>query len=216
MTFNYNGADTNFVDIFYDYASNREGYRNNVYKDIYGNLTVGIGHLVTASDNLQYGQNITDAQVEALFDADYAKLNIDSYVSEAAQNYNQGLAIAHFIWGHGEGQYMDSDLRQHLIDNDLDYDQMIAYLNSNWDVGKPSNQKVNDYDFGVYYSSNPWVPGRSLNYYLSRLQSFVGTSINNVHDYAKNNPTDAALILISTTIAMTGYIWYLIKRNKTK
>lgn len=57
-----------------------EGYRRDVYKDTRGILTVGIGHRVTASDNLNLGQMITDQQVQAFFAVDVNK------AFEAAKN----------------------------------------------------------------------------------------------------------------------------------
>jgi GH24 family phage-related lysozyme (muramidase) len=51
----------------------REGCRNDVYLDTLGKATVGIGHLVQAGDNLNVGDVITDAQVDAFFEQDGAK-----------------------------------------------------------------------------------------------------------------------------------------------
>lgn len=48
----------------------REGRKNAVYRDSLGFPTVGIGHKVTAADNLRVGQVITDAQIDAFFDQD--------------------------------------------------------------------------------------------------------------------------------------------------
>ena len=173
MTFNYQGTDTDFRNIFFLYLQGAEGYRKVVYPDIYGNPTVGLGHLVQPSDNLKIGDSVTDAQVLQFFYNDYDNLNIDTYVNEAAQNYNQGLAIGHFVWSHGDGQYKTSELRQHVINQDLDYDGMIAYLNSNWDLNKPQNQKVNDADFTIYYSQTPWVPSKDLSYYYNMLTNYI-------------------------------------------
>jgi lysozyme len=47
-----------------------EGYRNDVYLDSFGNLTVGIGHLVMPSDELKEGDTITDEKVKDLFEHD--------------------------------------------------------------------------------------------------------------------------------------------------
>lgn len=49
-----------------------EGRRNEVYRDSLGYPTVGIGHLVRPEDNLQVGQRITDAEVDAFFRRDAA------------------------------------------------------------------------------------------------------------------------------------------------
>lgn len=50
----------------------REGRRNDVYRDSLGKLTVGIGHLVVANDNLKFGDRISDDQVTSLFEKDSA------------------------------------------------------------------------------------------------------------------------------------------------
>jgi len=52
--------------------ANREGRRNDVYKDSLGKSTVGIGHLVVPSDHLKVGDRITDEQVTSLFEKDTA------------------------------------------------------------------------------------------------------------------------------------------------
>ena|SRR5580700_5305549 len=48
----------------------REGRKTQVYKDTRELLTVGIGHLVVPSDNLQLADVICDDRVNALFAAD--------------------------------------------------------------------------------------------------------------------------------------------------
>jgi GH24 family phage-related lysozyme (muramidase) len=49
-----------------------EGIRSKVYRDSLGNLTVGIGHLVTPEDNLVAGQAVAPDRIEQLFQADAA------------------------------------------------------------------------------------------------------------------------------------------------
>lgn len=60
--------------IAYENARNtlirREGYRNIVYKDTEGYLTVGIGHKVLSTDGLKLGDKISDEKVESLFKKD--------------------------------------------------------------------------------------------------------------------------------------------------
>lgn len=48
----------------------REGVRNQVYKDSLGNLTVGVGHLVTPEDNLKLGDMISEEQINAFLEKD--------------------------------------------------------------------------------------------------------------------------------------------------
>jgi lysozyme len=47
-----------------------EGYRAAVYRDTFGNLTVGIGHLVLPSDQLTYGETVLNERIMDLFEHD--------------------------------------------------------------------------------------------------------------------------------------------------
>ena len=51
-----------------------EGLRFDVYLDSQGNPTVGYGHLVVASDELQLGDTISPARAEAFFQMDIAEV----------------------------------------------------------------------------------------------------------------------------------------------
>lgn len=63
-----------------------EGKRLTVYKDPLGNLTVGIGHLVTPDDRLQLGEKISEERCAELFQAD---LNTAiSCASSIVKNFN--------------------------------------------------------------------------------------------------------------------------------
>ena len=209
MTFNYQGTDTDFKNILFLYFKEKEGYENKVYKDIYGFPTVGLGHLIKSGDNISVGDTISDERVIQLFHSDYDSLNIEKWVAETnPDNYNQALAVAHFIWGHGDGQYKNSQLRQHLIKKDLDYNGMIAYLNANWDVKKPKNQKVNREDFAVYYSANPWVPSKNLSYYLSILQTYTATHPVEVYGVV------GTLLAVSTGLISYGlFAWFKARKK---
>ena len=57
-------------DQFIDHLKQREGVVNCVYLDSLGNPTVGVGHLVLPQDNLQVGDCISDAQVDAFLQVD--------------------------------------------------------------------------------------------------------------------------------------------------
>src|ERR1035437_9392710 len=97
MTINFNGMDTDFKEVFYPYCKIREGYRNHVYPDDTGKLTVGIGHLLPQDGSVSEGDYYTDQQIQDLFNADYDRLNIEQYISENTDySYNMMLAIAHF------------------------------------------------------------------------------------------------------------------------
>ncbi len=53
--------------------TNREGIHNPAGNDSKGILTVGIGHKVVPGDHIVYGQTVTQAQIDAWFNADIAK-----------------------------------------------------------------------------------------------------------------------------------------------
>lgn len=73
-----------------EYLIEEEGYRNGVYKDSRGILTVGIGHKVLPGDNLKMGDVISDARVQELFQQDCSKA-FEAALSQAKQldKYNE-------------------------------------------------------------------------------------------------------------------------------
>ena len=161
MNVTYQGQTVDFASVpFYQYCKVREGYRNHVYADVKGLLTVGIGHLLPQDGTYSVGDYFTDDQVQQLFVSDYNSLQVETYISENA-NYtlNQMLAIGHFIWGHGAGAYQTSNLRQGMVNGTFTADSVQSYLAANWDIHSPSNQKVNAEDFAVAFSPTEWAPG---------------------------------------------------------
>lgn len=84
------GSDYN---AFKKHLASREGYKTTVYLDSLGKPTVGVGHLVTAADNLKVGDKVTDAQVQAWLDKDaQAAWN-------AAQSQASGAGIGSACFG---------------------------------------------------------------------------------------------------------------------
>lgn len=71
----------------------REGRRNDVYLDSLGKATVGIGHLVLPGDNLNVGDRVADAQVDALFRQDGAA----AMKAARAQAQEAGITDSAFI-----------------------------------------------------------------------------------------------------------------------
>ena len=55
---------------WFSHAKLREGYRNDVYKDSLGKLTVGIGHLVLPKDKLKFGEIVSDKWIMDTFEKD--------------------------------------------------------------------------------------------------------------------------------------------------
>lgn len=160
MTFTYKDNETDFIDILEDYLKVKEGYEKKVYADEYGNPTVGLGHLVHAKDGLKIGDVISDDQVRSFLESDYETEDLDTYLQEIPDaTYNKWLGVAHWIWTHGPTDYKTSQLRQHVLNQDVDLNGMLSYLSANWDIHKPDNARVNAEDFTVFYSDTPWEPG---------------------------------------------------------
>ncbi|NCX95183.1 MAG: hypothetical protein EBX41_02020 [Chitinophagia bacterium] len=168
LIINYEGANIAFKDVFYQYCKLKEGYRNSVYKDHKGFDTIGIGHLVTGSEpfHVVAGKTYTDSQIKQLFDLDYDRLGIEAFAEEIKAagytGYNMMLAVSHFVWAHGGGQYRTSTLRKGLLANQYDLSTVKAYLKANWDLRSAPNQRVNAEDFEVGFSPTPWQPGFTL------------------------------------------------------
>lgn len=62
----------------------KEGYRNDVYEDSLGYLTVGIGHKVIPSDNLKFGDRISNERIEKLFDQD-CQISLKAAIAQAVE-----------------------------------------------------------------------------------------------------------------------------------
>lgn len=163
-TIQYEGKGTiDFKDIFYPYAKVREGYRTQVYKDILGKDTIGIGHLITGKEPFKItpGIVLTDDQVRQLFEMDYVRLKIEGYAAEikaAGYSYNMMLAVAHFIWMHGDGQYKTSNLRGGLLNKTFTAESIQTYLVANWDKANPKLQTKNKENFQLGFNPTPWKP----------------------------------------------------------
>lgn len=159
----YERKTIDFKDIFYPYAKYREDYRTQMYKDILGKDTIGIGHLVTGKEPFPItgATVLTDAQVRLLFDMDYVRLNIEGYMSELAAkgySYNMLLGAGHFIWMHGDGEYKTSRLRNGLLAKSWTLPTLQDYLLKNWDIRNPRLQKKNKENFDLAFSPTPWKP----------------------------------------------------------
>lgn len=155
----YNGTLIDFKELFYPYIDMREGYRNVVYPDIYGNPTYGIGHKVEEWETVKIGDTVTNEQIFAAYELDYADLKIEPWIAEiqaAGHSYNMMLAVASFLWAHGYGDYQTSRLRSGLLANTFTADSVQTYLQANWDIRKPKNQIRNRKDFEVGFDTTPW------------------------------------------------------------
>lgn len=177
MTVKHGNGVVEFKLLLLEYLKVVEGYRTTVYKDHKGNPTVGIGHLLPSGSRLKVGDKISDADVAAFFQQDYDRLNISAYVDEVQTwNGNQRLAIASFIWSHGDAGYKSSQLRAMLIAGDYTRTQVLDYLKKNWDKKSPKNQARNAKDLSLFFSSTPFNPSGGF-FQLDQQLARVGWSV---------------------------------------
>lgn len=107
-----------------------EGFRNSVYNDGFGNLTIGIGHC--ASD-VYNGQYLTDAEVYALFEKDIKRFedNVNKYEYKYKWNQNEFDALVSFAFNIGS---IDELVRYGDIEKDKIPDRMLLYCHANGEV----------------------------------------------------------------------------------
>jgi len=96
-----------------DFVLSHEGIRNQVYKDIAGKETIGIGHLVKPGEDFSKG--ITDAQAHDLLAQDLAdaRAAVDKYVKVALTSHQRD-ALTDFAFASGAGSLQKSTLLQKL------------------------------------------------------------------------------------------------------
>ncbi|MXP46299.1 glycoside hydrolase family protein [Altererythrobacter luteolus] len=82
-----------------------EGVRHDVYRDVAGNLTVGVGHLVTASDGLSLGDTISDERVMELLEADleHAEKTVSDLVGDLPLFQHEFDALVDLVFNVGQG-----------------------------------------------------------------------------------------------------------------
>lgn len=71
----------------------REGWRNDVYKDSRGYLTVGLGHLVLKKDKLKFRDVISDQRIDDFFYSD----SEEAYLKAEKQSKELGAYTVPFV-----------------------------------------------------------------------------------------------------------------------
>ncbi|WP_330662840.1 lysozyme [Erythrobacter sp.] len=82
-----------------------EGVRYDVYRDVAGYPTVGVGHLVLPEDNLRLGDVITHDRAIQLLEQDLAKAEkgVRKLVGDLPINQNEFDALVDLVFNVGEG-----------------------------------------------------------------------------------------------------------------
>ena len=95
--------DTNFDNLMRDLLEDHEGVKYETYLDTEGNLTGGIGHLLTDEPGWELGDTISSDQVEAWYQEDlksHAKGAMDLEKWDEFSPYLQGLLVS-FVFNNG-------------------------------------------------------------------------------------------------------------------
>ena len=117
-----------------------EGEKFTVYLDQAGLPTVGVGHKVLPSDNLNVGDTITQQRIANLLARDLiaAQKAVNNYVT-VPLNQNQFDALVSFVFNIGVDRFKRSTLLRRL--NDYDYQGALAEF-SKWKYITINNEKV--------------------------------------------------------------------------
>lgn len=121
-----------------DFIKSVEGHKNNVYLDVAGLPTIGVGHLLTQSElasgtvdihgkDYTYSKGLSDTQVNELLIQDllFTELAVNSAVS-VDLTQNQYNALVSFVFNVGVGAFRKSTLLDIL--NQEDYDGVPKQL----------------------------------------------------------------------------------------
>lgn len=118
-------------DTFKEALVEEEGVRLRVYRDVAGYPTVGVGHLVTPSDNLRVGQKISYDRVLKLLDKDIAiaEEGVRRLVGDLPLNQHEFDALVDLVFNVGEGNVSErKSPRLNAAIAARDYDAVAAEL----------------------------------------------------------------------------------------
>lgn len=121
-----------------DFVLSHEGIRKQVYKDVAGKDTIGIGHLVKPGEDFSKG--ITDAQAHDLLAQDLAdaRAAVDKYVKVSLTSHQRD-ALVDFTFASGAGSLQNSTLLKKL--NAGDYAGAEAEF-ANWNHAQVGGKMV--------------------------------------------------------------------------
>jgi hypothetical protein len=106
-----------FLTKAYEYIRKHEGVRNQLYKDIYGNWTIGIGHLVKPEELKGFtNRTLSNEEIETIFKDDLAKkmILIRKHFGKDFDKYSDNLKIV-ILDGYFRGDLSGSPKARLLI-----------------------------------------------------------------------------------------------------
>lgn len=160
-------------DKFTDHLLSREGYRNAVYKDSEGHLTVGVGHLVRPEDGLALGDTISDDQVHALLKNDAQ----DAYKAALRQAQELGITDEGMVVALGSVNFqLGTGWNREFSDTwakmkEGDFEGAIANLEqSKWNSQTPI--RVDDFQYAIAQMAERQGAGVDLSVAMNDEPSF--------------------------------------------
>lgn len=108
-----------------------EGVRYQVYRDVAGYPTIGVGHLVLPEDNLRLGDTISHDRAMALLEQDLAKAEegVVNLVGDLPVNQNEFDALVDLVFNVGEGTVSETKSpRLNAAIEDGDYEAIAEEL----------------------------------------------------------------------------------------
>lgn len=127
-----------------------EGYSPTVYLDMFGHPTIGYGHLLKPGDTYH---RITESQATTLLKKDlYAAIILAREIHKDTLNNDQLLAIGHFIYAKGVGNYIRSDLLKAIKANkhkQIIFNEWVgwAYINKKLNLRSLRNRTLEYYTY---------------------------------------------------------------------
>lgn len=137
---------------YFDHLSLREGFRNRVYKDSLGNLTVGTGHLLTSEECEMYKEgDLWEGDLEEQFRKDA----MDAYEAALEQAHAIGLghckelveALGHVCFQLGTGWNKIHKATWRLMMNHQFIEAALEAQDSRWYRQTPI--RVKDFQLGL-------------------------------------------------------------------
>ncbi|MEE4205630.1 MAG: lysozyme [Erythrobacter sp.] len=123
-----------------------EGVRHTVYRDVAGNPTVGVGHLVRPADGLSVGDRVSERQVQAFLSADlaHAERAVRDLVGDLPLFQHEFDALVDLVFNVGEGGVSaDSSPQLNAAIEAGDYEGIAAELDYHHAGGELANGLVN-------------------------------------------------------------------------
>ena len=148
---NFTGFDKEFLDDFIQ----MEGKRTEVYKDINGNQTIGIGHFITPDEGNKFdNKTLSDKEIFTMLGQDIINkdLNLETIIDKKSYKSMPSHlreSVMDLAFNKGEGAISDNKKLRDALNN-KDYVTAIANLNQDYSiVTKANGEKVRNYASGL-------------------------------------------------------------------